>query len=273
MKHPRARQLVQQLPRNGGAAALLLLVLAGCGGGGGGGGSNDSGGGGSGDPSGTTLGNGCLDMNLATTAGTRVVVVLDGTSTAPSTKLLDTYDWTVTGPSTFNGTSATATRSVFTSQNLTSGAKLSQTTVDYSVFDTGTHTISQLGTESTSTVGGFAFSSKFVANPATLIEQWKLLPGKSLSYSWAGLSSSAGTNAPISGSATIRFIGFETITVPAGTYETCRFESVMASAPSLVNTHWYIKGSLGAFARMESASPSSTSQFVAKSITVNGKKL
>lgn len=254
------------------AAILALLGLAACGGGGGGGDGGSTTGAGSGT-AGTAAGNGCMDFALATTAGTRTVAVLEGTSSGHSGQVRNTYDWTVLGPASFEGQAATATRSIVTARILSSGAETTQTTTDYAKLDAATQIIAPYGWDTSTQVGNTTISTKFVASPPTVLQKWTLQPGQSTSYTWQGSSTTGGSSGALSGGATDRFVGTETITVAAGTYETCRYEAVMSAQPNLTMTYWYVKGSVAAFVRLDSVTPTSSTRLEATSLTVNGKKL
>ncbi len=249
------------------AGILAAAGLAACGGGGGSTGGDATSGGGTG------AGNDCMNFTLAATAGTKTVVVLEGTSAGQAGKVSNTYDWTVLGPATFEGQSRTATQSTVTIQALGSGAVTTQSTTDYALIDVNSQTITQYGWDSSIKVGNATISTRFVANPPTVLQKWTLLAGQSTTASWQGTSTTGAASGPLSGSATDRFVGPETITVPAGTYETCRYESVQAAQPNVTITYWYVKGTAAAFARMDSVSPTSSTRLEATSITVNGKKV
>jgi len=266
--HPATRAGVpalRALPRWAGILAASGLTA--CGGGGGSSGGDPTSGGATG------ASNDCMSFTLAGTAGTKTVAVLEGTSAGQAGTVSNTYDWTVLGPAVFEGQSRTATQSTVTTKVLSSGVVTTQTTTDYALIDAASQTITQYGWESSTKVGNATVTTRFVANPPTVLQKWKLLAGQSLTYSWQGTTYTGTASAPLSSSATDRFVGPETITVPAGTYETCRYESVQAAQPNVTITYWYVKGTAVAFARMDTVSPTSSTRLEATSITVNGKKV
>jgi hypothetical protein len=120
----------------------------------------------------------------------------------------------------------------------------------YSSLDVATETVSP-GLVYTS-VAGLAYSPPFVDR------RYKLGIGQTVGQSYSITttfnSTYAGPNAPPATAPNTMtrpvrelttFVGRETITVPAGTFDTCKFEVVtMASAvfPTSVNTHWIAYG-------------------------------
>jgi hypothetical protein len=74
----------------------------------------------------------------------------------------------------------------------------------------------------------------------------------------------------------IKLAAIETITVPAGTFETCRYEISTKEQPASTGTHWYLKGK-GTFVKSVSNTVLENNQLVvnttvATSIELNGTK-
>ncbi len=70
----------------------------------------------------------------------------------------------------------------------------------------------------------------------------------------------------------VRFLGITEVTVPAGTYLACSFESSKKSNPGLVTTVWFAYG-VGMPIQIAERNIGAASLFQATSITVNGKNL
>ena len=96
-----------------------------------------------------------------------------------------------------------------------------------------------------------------VLSPALADLDFRLAVGGSTAAANAVVSASV---SPVSGlgsasfnaRSTVTFVGFETITVPAGTFtDACKFEQRVVTGSTRVTTHWLAKGS-GVVLRIES---------------------
>jgi hypothetical protein len=78
------------------------------------------------------------------------------------------------------------------------------------------------------------------------------------------------TATPVSN--TVKFVAVETLTVPAGTFKTCKFQDYATGTPANVTTSWLVYGN-GVSVKSESVTASGTQTITATSVKVNGKSL
>jgi hypothetical protein len=118
-----------------------------------------------------------------------------------------------------------------------------------------------------------------VISPPLTDRRYRLAVGESAaqSYSYAKTTSgSSGTGTPTSSSGTVRsiikYVGREVITVPAGTYETCKFETI--SPRYSITTEWLIAGpGISVLRVVRTLGQSSLYQTKATAVTLNGQPL
>jgi hypothetical protein len=119
---------------------------------------------------------------------------------------------------------------------------------------------------------------------------FKLAPGESAVETYSSNATATttftGTNAPPPTTSTTSrlvreiwtYVGRETLTLPAGTYDTCRFDVLTPASPpygTAINTQWVIFGT-GILVQTRSVFPNSTAAgttAVGTSVTLNGQKL
>jgi hypothetical protein len=105
----------------------------------------------------------------------------------------------------------------------------------------------------------------------------QLSVGNSVTIAYAGTytstQASKSTSGTISYSDTWTFVGFQTVTVPAGTYNTCEFTRSSTQSPDTLDTYWDTVG-YGIRVQSQTISTSGTQQIQdfqqATSVTVNG---
>lgn len=123
---------------------------------------------------------------------------------------------------------------------------------------------------------------KTLYTPAWVDRLYALAVGQALSSSWTtsttattSYSNSLPTTVNTYGgsnSETVRYIGRETITVPAGTYFTCRFERTSMAANGGVTVDWVLAGH-GALVKRQTILETSTQTQSARAITSGGNPL
>jgi hypothetical protein len=129
-------------------------------------------------------------------------------------------------------------------------------------------------------IGGFtaSLSSKSVYSPAWVDRSFALAEGQSLSTTQTFTTTSTTTipglppttNTTTSTlSQTIKYVGRESVTVPAGTYNTCKYET---SSSGSVTTQWVIVGK-GLAVKTVSTAGNTTQTMQATSVTLNGQRL
>ena len=208
---------------------------------------------GTGGPTGPN--NGCYDLGLLETAGTRVDLTMQhsGDSTGTVTQV-----WTINGAKTFEGHSSVETLIKHTGTLTTDGVSAA-TDMEIKGYQkrTGDAEVTHHGAESVirSSFGGFdvTTTSKTVYNPLWVDRLYGLGLGQSLTQSSTatitttttgipGLPATPNTNTSTT-TQTTKFVGREQVTVPAKTYSTCKFETTYsASGTTTVTTIWVIDG-------------------------------
>ena len=130
-------------------------------------------------------------------------------------------DYFVDGSSTFQGMPVQQTTTEFSS----SGSDVSATSLGYGTVDTAQMRIFDFGNDSTDSLGG----STLVTYDPFLLFRYDLEPGESYSQTVTVEATTAqgGIEFPATLSElelTVTYVGVQQITVPAGTFNACRFE-------------------------------------------------
>lgn len=217
-------------------------------------------------PAGT--GNGCWDLDFMETRGR--VIVVESRSTAANGMVTGQMKqaWSVLGPRSFEGRTLLATDITVTLSTAAGVTASVQRNTSYTLraSDVG---VTIHGDEGSLAAGAVSTSLRTVFTPAWTDTQYGLELGQSVLQTWAGTSTSQGVSSTLRGSRTIRFVARETVTVPAGTFETCRFEQTQASSPGPVTT-WIARG-WGLPVQMQSTVRGQTSTTQALRVTVDGE--
>lgn len=249
---------------------------------------------GTGGPTGPN--NGCADLSKADTPGTRSVIVYSYSGVITGTQTVDTL---VGNSTTFEGHQAVESVTKTTGSNTVAGQTVPiETEVKSYLKRTGdaevTHYGSVYNTSSSTTLQGItttnATQSKSVYTPPWVDRWYGLAIGQSATQSWTdtttmtttttisipGLPPQTTTNtntSTSSSSLTVKYVGRESVTVPAGTYNACKFEhSDTDSGTTSVTTQWVIVG-VGLPVKMTSTVNGQTQTIQATSITLNGQRL
>ncbi len=208
---------------------------------------------GTGTPTGPN--NGCYDLGLLETTGTRLDLTMQysGDQTGTVTQV-----WTVNGPKTFEGHNAVELEIKHTGTLTTAGVAAS-VNIDGKAYDkrTGDFEVTSYGSESVinATYEGFnvVSTTKTVDTPPSVDRQYGLAAGQSVTQSSTIATTTTMTGIPglpatprtttSTTTETIKFVGREQVTVPAKTYSACRFESTFSSGGvNTVTTTWVIDG-------------------------------
>jgi hypothetical protein len=237
--------------------------------------------GGGGNPGGT--GNGCYDLDLADTQGTHMQVAYQYLGTLTGTQTVDTL---IGGMTTFQGNSAREATITTTGTNIASGFAVDGTfTLKNYNRRTATAEMTQYGT----VMSGSGSSQGMTVNmnmtsvfaPPFLDRQYALGIGETYTASQtintSGSISTMGFTQPISGSSTstvsTKYVGRETITVPAGTYSTCKLETTTSGSGSASTlTSWVIVGK-GITVKSVMTDGGTTQTIQATSVRLNGANL
>ena len=197
----------------------------------------------------------CLNTALYSTAGTRTALVYTSESSA-STQQVQQFATVAAVGTTFNGQSANAIQVRETVQ--TGGSSSSEVRFDGTHYMTlSDHQVYLLGTVSRYRSQGSAVTQTIELSPALPDLDFRLTVGGSTVPANSVISASV---SPVSGlgsaglnaSSTVTFVGFETITVPAGTFtDACKFEQRVTTGASRTTTRWLARGS-GVVLRVES---------------------
>jgi hypothetical protein len=207
---------------------------------------------GTGGPTGPN--NGCYDLGLLEATGTRVDLTMlhNGDSTGTVNQV-----WTVNGPKTFEGVSAVETLIKMTG-SLTSEGTTANVDSETKGYDkrTGDAEVTSYGMEMVirTSLAGFdlTMTSKSVGNPPSVDRHYGLAAGQSVTQSSTTTVTSVTTGIPgvpptpntstSTTTETIKFVGREQVTVPAKTFNACKFETTIAGVPNEVTTMWVIDG-------------------------------
>lgn len=185
-------------------------------------------------------GNGCWDLDFMETPGRHIVVESRTTDAAGAVSGGMTQEWQVLGPRSFEGRSLLATDTTVTLTLPTGATSSVQRNTSYTQRS-AEGGVTLYGDEGSMTMGGFTTSFRTVFTPPWTDTQQVLEPGESVVETWTGTTTTQGQTNPLRGSRTIRFVARETLTVPAGSFETCRFEQTQPPTPGTLST-WIARG-------------------------------
>lgn len=222
--------------------------------------------------------NGCFDLALSDTQGTRIVAVYDYSGVTTGTQTVTTV---VGGMTTFEGQQARLSTSTTTGTNTTEGETINvDTEIQSYARRTGDAEVTHYGSMLTArtTMAGQTFNSttRMVWTPPWLDRQYALGLGESYtSTQTVSVTSTVfgqTTTSSSSYSENYKFAARETVTVPAGTYATCKFEMTDTSSPNEVTTTWVIAGK-GIAVKTVTVGNNFTQTVQARSIQLNGAPL
>lgn len=217
-------------------------------------------------------------------AGTTVKVVWDYAGPITGTQ---TVTSTVGQSKTFEGAQAVETVATTTGTNTVAGITTTlDTVVKAYTRKTGSAEITYYGALTTSTqlVAGFSIpmETKTVWSPPWVDHRYSLGVGEQLTQTYSGsttitsggLLGSPGTvtTTPTPVSNVVKFVGIESVTVPAGTYNACKFQDWAVATPTEVTTTWIVVGK-GMLVKTMAVTKSGTQTISATSLTLNGQKL
>jgi hypothetical protein len=240
---------------------------------------------GTGGPTGPN--NGCYDLALHDATGTRIVVVMQHSGMSSGTQ---TMDWLVKGPKTFETQSAIETEFRLSGTMTTEGqaASFDITSTSYGRA-TGSAEFTNYGSQSSNTTsapGGFTSTSatKTVYTPPWVTRIFGLAVGQSTTESsTSAITTTTTVSAPgvslppstttitTDSTMTTKFVGREQVTVPAGSYNTCKFEITNAGVTG-TTTSWVIDGK-GIPVKGSTTVGSTQQTHEATSVMLNGQKL
>lgn len=232
-------------------------------------------------PGSTGANNGCFDLAMAETTGTHLVInyALSGATTGTGS-----VDLLVNGLVSFEGNSA------YESLSSISTSLAGQTTnvLDVKTYArrTGDAEQTQYGSTTTSvgTFGGVAANvvTKSVYTPP-LVDRIAGIPlGQSITQSSTSINTTTTTvpgfppftsSQSVADNTTIKFVTVEPISVPAGNYQTCRFEYVHGATPTAMTTQWVIRGRGIPVKVLNTTNGVLDTSQEATSVTLNGSKL
>ncbi|WP_395704217.1 hypothetical protein [Aquabacterium sp.] len=228
--------------------------------------------------------NGCHDLALLEATGTHIELALQYSGSSSGSVAID---WRVTGPKTFEGQAAVESLIHSTGHIASEGV---ESTMDIEARSyarrTGDAELTLFGEDTLMQVsgGGFQMSTRShsVNTPPALDQRYGLAVGQSLTASVTATTTTTTTGLPgvpgtpgtvtDTSTSTIRFVGRESITVPAGRYATCRFETTYADDPDTLQTSWVIDGK-GIPVKTVTAIAGSTEVQQATAVRLNGQPL
>lgn len=226
----------------------------------------------------------CYDLALNETPGTNINVSY--TYGGPVTGN-QTVDATVGVLTTFEGQSAVENAVKTTGSNTVAGITTAiDTNGKYYSRRTAAAEVTVYGLVLTTTlqVAGFTVptESKSVWSPPWVDRRFSLAQGALLTQTYSGSTTStiggiAGapptvTVTPATVSSTTKFVGVESVTVPAGTYSACKFEDYAVATPTEITTSWLIVGK-GILVKSLANTGSGTQTIEATAVKLNGAAL
>ncbi|MBA2673138.1 hypothetical protein [Ramlibacter sp.] len=199
-------------------------------------------------------GNGCYDLALAETQGTHMQVDYQYSGDITGSQTVDTL---VGGLATFQGYQARETTITTSGNQTTQGIATSNNLAlkSYSVRS-GTAEITHYGSLLNGTASAMGITSTTnmttVYSPPYVEQQYSLAVGQTYTHSQTAMTSGTvsvlGYSNPIPQqtstlTVSVKYVGQEAVTVPAGTYNTCKMETSSASnGTTSVQTNWFIVG-------------------------------
>ena len=223
----------------------------------------------------------CYNFALYTTPGTTSRTVFDYSGIITGTQ---TVVATVGEQTTFEGQSARELTAVTTGTNTVAGLTASiDTQVKAYQNALANGEVTQYGTvvRAITPVAGFNMTSdaRTVFSPPWLDRRYTLNAGQTLTQTYTGTTTvvsggilgSPGTTTTVTTTTTqnIRFVGIESVTVPAGTFNACKFEDTDPASPGSMTTSW-IAVNHGFNLKSVGTGPSGTQTIVATSVLLNG---
>lgn len=192
---------------------------------------------------------------------------------------------TVGAITTFEGASAREVTAVTTGTNTVAGMSVAvdtQTKAYQTAVSSGEVTQYGAVVRATTPVAGFNLTtdSRTVYSPPWVDRRFTLNQGQTLTQTYTGTTTvtSASPFPGVPGTSTtttttitqhIRFVGIESVTVPAGTFSACKFEDTDPAAPTSLTTTWLAVGH-GSVVKTVGTSTAGTQTIVATSILING---
>ena len=233
----------------------------------------------------TGANNGCYDLSFDETPGSRIVIDFAYSGAIGGNENVDTLVGNLT---TFEGNSAREI-AVKTRGTHTSAAGSLAINTDNKVYlkKTGDAEVTQYGAllTSSSVVSGFTLTttSKTVWSPPWVDKQYGLALGGTYTYSQTGnITTTTGglfglpgstTTTPFSSTQTVTYVSRESVTVPAGTYNACKFQSTTPGSTD-VTSQWVIVGKGVPVQTITTNAAGAVTQTIqATSITFNGQRL
>ena len=235
--------------------------------------------------------NGCFDFALFDTAGTHLVITYQRLDLAEGTETRDFTVGNVTGFEDYANARENST--ILTIRSGTTSAPGFSEEIRFKSYGqrTGDAEFTGYGsTSSESTRNGTSVVSKSVFSPPFVNPMHSLALGESESYTNATITTTTTTTSGIPGqpdttsitsrtdtlTRIFKFVGRETVTVPAGTYSTCRFDVTgpgQEGSSNLGSSLWLIDGK-GILVKSEiGGGAAGTRSEFASLIELNGQKI
>ena len=201
------------------------------------------------------------------------VVVTDYEAQGPLTGGTHTETKLTSLNSTFNGTPGLFETSVVTTGTNFSNGIAFDTNISGKSYGkrVSPGVVASYGGTATTVLFGQSYTSNLTYTPPYVNGTANLLVGETATYSYTGnLTSSGPGSGPITGSTTVKFVGRETITVPAGPFNACRYEEQGSGSFAVSSTTWYYRS----FPIKSSVPSGSGTQLIQlKSATINGASI
>uniref|UniRef100_UPI003F883031 TapB family protein n=1 Tax=Arhodomonas sp. SL1 TaxID=3425691 RepID=UPI003F883031 len=168
----------------------------------------------------------CFNPALLAT-GTQIFQEFSGTERETGESITFTIQQIVNGPTTFNGRTAIEVDQRVQGTDTASGMTGSGDVLSYEQVEQGRSTFRTVGTKSTFMSGGVSVINTIVNEPPSTL-RFNLAPGERYTEEYTVTSSSdLGVGTPQETRSeherTVTYLGRETVQVPAGAFEACKF--------------------------------------------------
>lgn len=223
----------------------------------------------------------CFNLALYNTPGTTSRVVFDYSGIITGRQ---TVQATVGAITSFEGVSAREVTATTSGTNTVAGLTVAIDTSVKSYQNAAANgETTQYGAVVTANtpVAGFnvTSTSRTVFSPPWVDRRFTMTAGQTLTQTYTGTTTtssggilgSPGTTTTVTTTTTqsIRFVGIESVTVPAGTFSACKFEDSDPAVPGSVTTTWLATGH-GTNVKSVGSGPSGTQTIEAVSVQING---
>jgi hypothetical protein len=192
----------------------------------------------------------CYDLSLNDTQGTTIAIDYNYSGAMTGAEHITS---TVGAMTTFEGHTARETTVTTSGTHTVTGQGTATVTSNGKNYGlrTGDAETTDYGSvfSFSTTSSGFTFNTdvRTVMSPPAVTHVYSLAAGASITETQSGIATSTSnfgsSTGPFTSTTTTKFVGTESVTVPAGTYNACKFEvSVTVEGSTSLSTNWLMVG-------------------------------